>query len=92
MAVAITAAAGSSCTEEETTRSHELLTKDWLFALTDSADSLQDAYEPNFPDEGWRRLDLPHDWAIEGTFSESNPSGVGGGALPGGERADGQRG
>lgn len=84
LAVAITAAAGSSCTEEETTRSHELLTKDWLFALTDSADSLQDAYEPNFPDEGWRRLDLPHDWAIEGTFSESNPSGVGGGALPGG--------
>ena len=32
----------------------------------------------------WRRLNLPHDWAIEGDFSESNPSGTGGGALPGG--------
>ena len=32
----------------------------------------------------WRQLNLPHDWAIEGDFSESNPSGTGGGALPGG--------
>lgn len=32
----------------------------------------------------WRSLDLPHDWAIEGDFSEKNPSGTGGGALPGG--------
>ena len=32
----------------------------------------------------WRQLDLPHDWAIEGDFSENNPSGTGGGALPGG--------
>jgi beta-galactosidase len=27
---------------------------------------------------------LPHDWAIEGDFSQDNPSGTGGGALPGG--------
>lgn len=32
----------------------------------------------------WRVLDLPHDWSIEGEFSEDNPSGTGGGALPGG--------
>lgn len=32
----------------------------------------------------WRLLNLPHDWAIEGDFSENNPSGTGGGALPGG--------
>lgn len=32
----------------------------------------------------WRKLNLPHDWAIEGDFSEKNPSGTGGGALPGG--------
>lgn len=29
-------------------------------------------------------LDLPHDWAIEGDFSATHPSGPGGGALPGG--------
>ncbi len=32
----------------------------------------------------WRPLNLPHDWAIEGDFSQDNPSGTGGGALPGG--------
>ena len=34
--------------------------------------------------EGWRTVDLPHDWAIEGDFHAGNPSGAGGGALPGG--------
>lgn len=38
----------------------------------------------DFEDGGWRLLDLPHDWAVEGDFSEDNPSGTGGGALPGG--------
>jgi len=32
----------------------------------------------------WRQLNLPHDWSIEGEFSEKNPAGTGGGALPGG--------
>jgi beta-galactosidase len=35
-------------------------------------------------DKEWRHLNLPHDWAIEGDFSQDNPSGTGGGALPGG--------
>ena len=37
-----------------------------------------------YNDTHWRTLDLPHDWAIEGDFYASNPSGAGGGALPGG--------
>lgn len=52
----------------------------WLFVLADSS-GMSDA---RYRDAGWRRLDLPHDWAIEGDFSASNPSGAGGGALPGG--------
>ncbi len=36
------------------------------------------------PDAEARTVDLPHDWAIEGDFSKDNPSGTGGGALPGG--------
>ncbi|MGN0190068.1 MAG: glycoside hydrolase family 2 TIM barrel-domain containing protein [Candidatus Cryptobacteroides sp.] len=40
--------------------------------------------EPGFDDSGWRELDLPHDWAIEGDFNRNNPSGTNGGALPGG--------
>src|SRR5689334_15315185 len=54
--------------------------QDWRFRLGDVAGA-QDA---GFDDSQWRRLDLPHDWSIEGEFSEQNPAGTGGGALPGG--------
>ena len=52
----------------------------WRFQLGDVAE----ASCPDFDDSGWRKLDLPHDWAVEGDFSIDNPSGTGGGALPGG--------
>ena len=52
----------------------------WLFILADSAQMSQVNYNDTF----WRRLDVPHDWAIEGDFYAGNPSGAGGGALPGG--------
>src|SRR5438034_2744589 len=52
----------------------------WRFHLGD----VPRAQEPGFADTPWRRLDLPHDWSIEGPFSEQNPAGVAGGALPGG--------
>ncbi len=52
----------------------------WLFILADTAQMASTDYN----DRSWRQLDLPHDWAIEGDFSPSNPSGAGGGALPGG--------
>ena len=38
----------------------------------------------DYNDSHWRKLSLPHDWAIEGDFYAGNPSGAGGGALPGG--------
>ena len=53
---------------------------DWLFILADSAMMSEVDYNDSF----WRRLDVPHDWAIEGDFYVGNPSGAGGGALPGG--------
>ena len=61
-------------------RSHECFDKDWLFILADSVQMSEVTYNDAF----WRRLDLPHDWAIEGDFYVGNPSGAGGGALPGG--------
>lgn len=54
--------------------------KDWLFILADSAGMQRSEYA----DGHWRSLNLPHDWAIEGDFAPSNPSGASGGALPGG--------
>lgn len=52
----------------------------WNFQLGN--DSL--AFKVNYNDGGWRVLNLPHDWSIEGNFSESNPATTQGGALPGG--------
>ncbi|MGD8279015.1 MAG: glycoside hydrolase family 2 TIM barrel-domain containing protein, partial [Gemmatimonadota bacterium] len=52
----------------------------WTFHLGD----VPSASDVAFDDSGWRTLDLPHDWSIEGPFSEENPAGPGGGALPGG--------
>ncbi|HNW58217.1 MAG TPA: beta-galactosidase GalB [bacterium] len=58
----------------------ERFTKAWKFNLGD----LPGAQEPGFADSGWRTLDLPHDWSIEGSFDQNNPATTGGGALPGG--------
>ncbi len=55
-------------------------TTGWTFNLGDD----ESASAPDYDDSGWRKLNLPHDWAIEGDFSKDNPSGTGGGALPGG--------
>lgn len=54
--------------------------KSWRFSLGDNVK----AADVTFDDSGWRLLNLPHDWSIEGTFSKDNPATVGGGALPGG--------
>lgn len=61
-------------------RSVENIDLEWRFHFGD----VDGASQPGYDDSGWRRLDLPHDWAVEGDFSQANPSGVTGGALPGG--------
>ena len=61
-------------------RERQCFDKDWRFVLGDSVQMAETDYD----DSGWRQLDVPHDWAIEGDFYAGNPSGAGGGALPGG--------
>jgi beta-galactosidase len=63
-----------ACNEESKRREIIDFNRNWEFAKIDS-----DA--PN----SWRRIDLPHDWSIEGSFDPEHPAGVGGGALPGGK-------
>ena len=72
----------SSCSSEKNmdARSRVSFNDDWKFYHGD----ISKAKEPGFDDSKWRKLNLPHDWAIEGEFSADNPSGTGGGALPGG--------
>lgn len=52
--------------------------KDWNFFLSD--DSL--AWKVDYNDVEWRKLNLPHDWSIEGEFSPDAPATTEGGALP----------
>lgn len=52
--------------------------RDWTFKLGDSPEAKQVSYKG----EGWRKLNLPHDWSIEGDFDEKNPSKPEGGGLP----------
>ncbi|HJQ31657.1 MAG TPA: glycoside hydrolase family 2 TIM barrel-domain containing protein [Pyrinomonadaceae bacterium] len=56
------------------------LDKDWRFLKGDA----EGAERPEFDDAAWRRLDVPHDWSIEGPFDEGNPTGKAGGYLPAG--------
>ena len=58
----------------------ESFDRDWRFMLADSAQMAS----ADYCDTHWRRLNVPHDWAIEGDFHVGNPSGASGGALPGG--------
>src|SRR3954463_15803073 len=50
----------------------------WKFFLGDDSAASKVGYN----DRSWRSLNLPHDWSIEGKFSEKNPSGFNEGALP----------
>ena len=52
----------------------------WRFMLGD--DILAKA--PGYNDSKWRMLDLPHDWSIEGNFSEKNSTTQAEGGLPAG--------
>ena len=52
--------------------------KDWRFLKGDAAG----AEAPAFSDAAWTRLNVPHDWAIEGPFVANAPSRGSGGFAP----------
>lgn len=52
--------------------------ENWLFSLSDDSLSTSASYD----DSKWRKLDLPHDWSVEGQLSPSLASCTG--YLPGG--------
>ena len=58
----------------------QLFDYDWKFFLGDAPE----AKATDFNDESWRKLDLPHDWSIEGKIHPKNPTGGGGGFFPAG--------
>lgn len=50
----------------------------WTFQLGDDPNAWQKWYDP----QGWKHVELPHDWAVEHPFSKEHSSGTG--YLPGG--------
>ena len=59
-------------------REMQSLDKGWQFVQSDaSIDEISQI-------EGWRIVDVPHDWSIEGEFDRSNPTGQGGAYLTAG--------
>jgi len=55
-----------------------LIDDGWAFSLGDNANAKQAAFDDN----AWRRVELPHDWSIEGTPTDKLASCTG--YLPGG--------
>ena len=55
-----------------------LFNEGWKFYKRDIAN----AQSESFNDKNWRAVDLPHDWSVEGPFSQQWASGTG--YLPGG--------
>ena len=62
----------------ESTRTYIDMDSDWLFSRGDFPAGAM----PAFDDSGWRKLNLPHDWSIEGPFDASLGSATG--YAPGG--------
>ncbi|MBB6130662.1 glycoside hydrolase family 2 TIM barrel-domain containing protein [Mucilaginibacter lappiensis] len=58
----------------------QLFDYQWKFFQGDTAS----AKSKDFNDMGWRSLDLPHDWSIEGKINPKNPTGGAGGYFPAG--------
>ena len=57
---------------------NQISTAQWRFFKGDT----EGAQAPDFNDGNWRTLDLPHDWSIEGPFSEDAPAAGNGAYLP----------
>lgn len=61
-------------------RQHLSMDLNWAFTRGDPAG----AQSPVFDDSGWRVLDVPHDWSIEGPYAQTNSTAGSGGFLPAG--------
>ncbi|MFA9187363.1 sugar-binding domain-containing protein [Flavobacterium magnesitis] len=69
---------GCASAKKETLVSKQNFNNDWKFSLGESST----ANAVSFDDSSWRKLDLPHDWSIEGKSEKNNPSGGENGFFP----------
>jgi beta-galactosidase len=72
----LSALPGAAVTAQPERRSN--FDSQWKFFKGDT----EGAQSPDFQDGSWRTLDLPHDWSIEGPFSQDAPAADTGAYLP----------
>jgi len=65
---------------EQTHRRVRRLGRGWRFHLG----AVEDGADPSLDDSDWQRIDVPHDWSIEGPWDPDNPGGQQQGFAPGG--------
>ena len=73
--VAADDAAETTATATASRRIRQNFDAGWSFSKTDT----HNASESGFDHSAWRKLDLPHDWSIEGPFDQKAASGAAGG-------------
>ena len=71
---------GRMSAESNQTQRSVLFDAGWKFTLQDQPGFAA----PDFNDSTWRKLDLPHDWSIEGKTDINNPMKGAGGYFPAG--------
>ena len=83
--IVITICISEALKAQESPRSRESFNQDWKFVkyFNASDEAVTNDKEPgnlqlpSVNDNNWRSLDLPHDWAIEGTFSDTLENNTG---------------
>ncbi len=78
--LSLVAAVAAGTARGESARQVMSLDNDWRFTKGDAAG----AKEAGFDDSGWRKLNVPHDWAIEGPFEANAPTRGSGAFAPSG--------
>lgn len=63
-----------------TYRTRSRIDLDWLFHLGDWTEEEARSSDASV----WRKIDIPHDWSIEGPYDADHPAGYHGAFLPGG--------
>lgn len=65
----VVALVGLRVSASEAPRATQSLDENWRF----HPGSAPDAVQPGYDDSTWRRVDVPHDYVIEGAFAQTNP-------------------
>jgi len=73
---------GASYAEPPSEPSAPRIWESFDFGWNFSRGDFPGAQAVDFSDSSWQRLDLPHDWSIEGPFDEKEPSSYCGAYLP----------